>query len=745
MSDQPANLFQELKRRNVFRVGVAYVITAWLLAQVADLALESFGAPEWVMKTVLLLLLIGFPLALIFAWAFEKTPEGIKLEKNVDRSQSITGATGRKLNYAITALLVVAVVVLLAERLAFDGGDTPGTDSAKQAGDSAAGSETPAGKDGRISIAVLPFVNMSDDPGNEYFSDGISEELLNILAGMEGLQVTSRTSSFAFKGKDVDVPTVARQLGVEHVLEGSVRKAGEQVRITAQLIEVSTDSHLWSDTYTRKLDDVFAIQDEISRAIAEALKLTLVGAGQKSGARRADTAAYDAYLQGRFEMNRRTGPALKRAMAHLERALEIDPNYAPAHAALGDTMILLASENYGDLEDAVAFARGRPYIERALALDPDLAEAHASMGLYLSEIGRFRDAEIALRHAIDLNPGYSQAYLWLGGTLDNLGQYEESYRMYQRGAQIDPLHPSLVSNLASLAFQRNDPAQGRALYLRLIEHDPSSLMPVQGLAFWLIVYGEVLEGLRWAHRAVEIAPGDPGPYLALGTMWGNWLGDPERSNEWMDRALSIAPLDPGVIQSRAWNRLRAGEYEEALAYFRGQLQDALDRDPQAETIQSRRAYLDLGYAEFWVGEYESAARHLERAFGDFDYLFGSYQDWNGPPRLAFARMKSGDRLGADAALSETIRRLEDRISRGYRAPFMEMWLAMAHAMRGDMDTAGRWYADMEESQFTPPVLEAGRQRELEAWLADGGQQLAVADRWEARRAEHRRLAREAYP
>jgi len=245
------SLFAELKRRNVFKVGAAYVVMAWLLAQVVDVFLDNFGAPEWVIKTVLLLLVAGFPLALFFAWAFELTPEGIKKEKDVDRSQSITRETGRKLDFLIIGILVIALAYFALDKFVLTTGDTaPG---------SAAVTET-APTDEK-SIAVLPFVNMSDDAGNEYFSDGISEEILNALAKVPELQVAGRTSSFAFKGENQDLRKIGEALGVNNILEGSVRKAGDKVRITAQLIRVDNGFHLWSESYDRKLTDVFAIQN----------------------------------------------------------------------------------------------------------------------------------------------------------------------------------------------------------------------------------------------------------------------------------------------------------------------------------------------------------------------------------------------------------------------------------------------------------------------------------------------------
>jgi len=267
------NFIGELKRRNVFKVGAAYVVVAWIMAQITDVFLENFGAPEWVIKTVLLLLIIGFPLVLLFAWAFEMTPEGIKKEKDVDRSQSITTHTGRKLDFTIIALMSLALVYFAIDKFML----TPALNHDKV--ETTAEVPEPAAVEtiSKKSIAVLPFVNMSDDTSNEYFSDGISEEILNSLAKVKDLKVAGRTSSFAFKGKNQDLRQIGQTLGVEHILEGSVRKAGTKVRITAQLIQVDDGFHLWSESYDRELTDVFAIQDEIATAILEQLKAHLIG------------------------------------------------------------------------------------------------------------------------------------------------------------------------------------------------------------------------------------------------------------------------------------------------------------------------------------------------------------------------------------------------------------------------------------------------------------------------------------
>lgn len=332
------SLFAELKRRNVVRVGVAYAVIGWFVAQVAEFAFENFGAPDWVLKTVVVLLLLGMPLALFFAWAYEITPEGVKREEDVDRSQSITPSTGRKLDFVIIAALVVALSYFVWERRAdiepgaiADQTTTDRTDVEQTADDAAA--SVPNVR----SIAVLPFVNMSSDEDQEWFSDGLTEEILNALARTPDLLVTARTSSFKFKGSQDDIPTIAKALGVAYILEGSVRRDRDRLRVTAQLIRAADGFHLWSQNYDRKPEDVIALQEEVAIEIAIALKTamdpdalaSMVSAGTRS------VPAYNAYLQGLAYgvslLSTGDSYTFLSARDAFERAIALDPAFSLAH------------------------------------------------------------------------------------------------------------------------------------------------------------------------------------------------------------------------------------------------------------------------------------------------------------------------------------------------------------------------------------------------------------------------------
>jgi TolB-like protein/Tfp pilus assembly protein PilF len=451
------NLFQELSRRNVFRVGIAYGVIAWVVAQVAELALDSFEAPAWVMKTLLLLMSLGAPLVMIIAWAYELTPEGVKREKDVDRSQSITQKTAHKLDYIIIGTLVVAVGLLLADKfllrepvqasLADRAQVQAPARAAEDVADPVAGQ-----KASQQSIAVLPFVDMSPQKDQEYFSDGISEELLNVLVKIKGVKVASRTSSFAFKGKDIGIPEIARELNVDNVLEGSVRKAGDQVRITAQLIDVRTDRHLWSETYDRKLEDVFAVQDEIAQKIVEALTLTL-GAGEKAALAQPHQAtenleAYELFLRGRALWQRRGAENIRKSIDLLDQATKLDPGFSRAWSALAAAHLTLPVYDL-TANEAEEWRKADSFARKGLALDPDVAEALAVMGDLTRGKGAWQEAETYYHRAIALEPGSVTGPLWYAEFLMDVGRVQEALTQNIKAVELDPLSPGANINLSN--------------------------------------------------------------------------------------------------------------------------------------------------------------------------------------------------------------------------------------------------------------------------------------------------------
>lgn len=437
-------LFEELKRRNVFRVGIAYLVIAWLVAQVLQLVFETFTTPDWVMKTVLVLLATGLPISLIFAWAFELTPEGLKREHEVDRSISTTSKTGRKLNLMITLFMALALAYFIYDKLVPSADRQAATPNltGQTHSDGVAAEEAATQPD--RSIAVLSFVNMSDDENNEYFSDGLSEELLNLLAKVPELHVTSRSSAFAFKGEKIDIPTVAKKLNVAHILEGSVRKSGNQVRITAQLIEAKADKHLWSETYDRSLDNIFAIQDEIAAVVVAKLKISLLG--DVPVVHETDPEAYASYLQARHLRRQRTTESLGQAESLLKQVLSVEPDYAPAWDELSTVYLYGASLGLWPFPEAYALARDA--INEALAADPNYAPALAS----LSFISKSYDNDLVaaagyLQRALQLEPTNIAIIGTAALLYASLGRFDEATAFNEFTVSRDPVSAAGHSNL----------------------------------------------------------------------------------------------------------------------------------------------------------------------------------------------------------------------------------------------------------------------------------------------------------
>jgi len=421
-------LVSELRRRNVFRMVVLYAVAAWLIMQVAGVLIDLAKLPDWIGLTTLWLLAVGFPISLVFSWFYEITPEGISLEKDVDRATSITHVTGRRLDFLVISLLAAAVILFAYDKWWI----SPPPEQ---------------------SIAVLAFENMSADAEQEYFSDGISEELLNLLAQVPGLKVISRSSAFSFKGKDVAIPTIAEQLNVAHILEGSVRRMGNRLRITAQLIEAKSDTHLWSETYDRELESTFAVQDEIAAAVVEAIKgrLELSGAPPPRADAAANPEAHDAYLRGRYLIVQRTRAGVKGAGREFEKAIALDPGYALAYAELAIALSLGSS----GLDYTERVAAMTSHVEQAMSLDPDLAEAYAAKGRLLLAQDHYEDALQQFEQAIHINPNYSTVYSWMGLIYQGLGRYEESFTMLEMAVRLDPLSVLGLNNYTFRLIERN--------------------------------------------------------------------------------------------------------------------------------------------------------------------------------------------------------------------------------------------------------------------------------------------------
>jgi TolB-like protein/Tfp pilus assembly protein PilF len=446
-------LFEELKRRNVIRVGIAYAVAAWVVLQVFDVVGEILALPEWGGRLILAMLVVGFFIALILAWAFELTPQGVKRESEVDRDHSQASGSGGKIDRVIIGLLALAVVFLLGDRFLSVEPEPESTVVSTL-------DEQVAEASGLYdSIGVLPFANITNDPDQEYFSDGIAEELLNALAKLRNLKVAARTSSFSLKGKDLDAIEIGNQLKVDTVLEGSVRKSGTRLRITAQLIDAANGYHLWSETYDRELTDVFAVQDEITEAIVAALKVHLETGEVVPSARQgsSNVEAYEKLLQGKHLL-RSTNENRREALELFRQATEIDPGLAAAWAARAQTVIdLRETAFWGDIPAEEAHLLARNNIDKALALDPNQAEAYVAQGMLFADEYRYEEALASLEKAIAINPSLAEAWTWRGRLLYRFGRIKESKRSLLKALELDPLQQRTAFFAVSMATEFYDP------------------------------------------------------------------------------------------------------------------------------------------------------------------------------------------------------------------------------------------------------------------------------------------------
>jgi len=571
-------LLEELRRRNVFRVSVAYVIVTWLVIQVIETVSEPLGLPDWTEAFFIVLMLAGLPVVVLFSWVFELTPEGLKKTEDVDASESVTAVTGKKLNNTIIVVLVLSLGYFLWERQGLVEQADEGPEQTAEVTETS----------GETSIAVLPFVNMSADPDQEYFSDGISEELLNLLAKIPALRVPARTSSFQFKGQNLDIGEVAEQLNVKHVLEGSVRRADVRVRVTAQLIEAETGYHLWSDTYDRELDDIFAIQDEISAAIVAALSDTLgldVDAPPQVTTE-TSSEAYNLFLLAQHQVKERTKTDLESAIPNYEHALELDPDYAPAHAGIGLAWYLLTASRstYGTLPLDESLAKAMPHIEKALLLDGELPEALGVMGLVLDAQERFEESLPYYEKALALNPSLTDVRNWYSQSLRDLGQAEESLAQMEKAYEMDPLSVLTLNNYTNeLVMRRRFDAAGPVLD-RLTQIDPARGASFKG--FVLITQGRAAEGVEQPLRAIELDANNL--RIRAQAAWGLWnLGHKEAGlSIWpfpenvydlisigtdFNYILEVAeenyakdPNNPNALDNLAWAHWDVGNRDEAI-------------------------------------------------------------------------------------------------------------------------------------------------------------------------------------
>ncbi len=534
------SFFDELKRRNVIRVGIAYVVVAWLILQFADVVLNNIEAPGWVFQVIMLILAIGLPLALIFAWAFEMTPEGLKKEKDVDRSQSIAPQTGKKLSNTILVLMALAIAYLLFDK--FSAPAQPGTDHFSQQS-----SNQPIGANeksalspveaitqvnsaiSRQSIAVLPFDNRSRNVDDEYFTEGIHDDLLTSLARIASLKVISRTSVSQYKDTEKTIPQIAAELGVATVMEGAVQRSGNTVRINVQLIDANTDEHLWAEIFDREMtaENLFTIQSEISQKIADALEATL---SPEESQRLNDfptqsMEAYNAYLRGRQLLPQRNAKGLEQALEAFGEAVKLDPNFALAWVGIADSATLLRT--HGSIDPVKQVEMTKNAVGRALEIDPTLGEAWVSQGALFETIGQPEQAETSYRRSIELSPNYATAYQWYAELIDNTNdRLQESLTLFNKAAQLDPLSAIIKQGIADLYARMGRYVESEAAYKQLLAAYPDFASGMGGMAWALYSggLGKLDEAIILNQAAQRVDPGRFGSLAGEHYYWSS-LGD----------------------------------------------------------------------------------------------------------------------------------------------------------------------------------------------------------------------------
>ena len=647
---------REARRRRVFRVTAIYIVGAWVALQAADLAFPGLRIPESAIQYVWFGAILGLPIALFFGWRYDIIGGRIvrTAVSDVDADSSIERA-----DYVILATLSL-VVAVIAFGLVGEISKTRVPEVARP---------TFTYIDPK-SIAVLPFVDMSAAGDQEYMSDGIAEELLNLLAKVPQLRVISRSSAFSFKGKDIDIPSIAEQLNVAHILEGSVRKAGNTIRITAQLIEARSDTHLWSETYDRKLDDIFAIQDEIATAIVAALRaqLTLQGTINPSAPRAASIDAYNLYLLGRYHFKKRTIFELQQAQRYFEGAIERDPGYAPAYNGLVDSILLQSDAAYGAVPIEQAIAAALPLIEKSLELDPLRAETHASLGFLRMFEWDLLASEAALKRATELNPNLSQAFLWLYITYERAVQPRSAFETLQRAFALDPLSPIVNANMAAEFWIRSRTHEALQAANRIIQIAPDGPLGFRrsGRIKW--TSGELAEAVNLYRQAIELAPEDRNSKLELGALLVD-LGVYDEAESLLDDQRYIAYLAQGRV-------------EEALAIVRTSLEE---RPEHLSTIFA------AAHTEARAGNYdrvrlllEPHAEGAENGEGSL-FLRSGIHFWDpqiAAMDLAVALLETSDRKAGLALLSEVRTYFAFLRSEGLEHPMLSFQEARILALEG---------------------------------------------------------------
>ena len=624
------SFLRELQRRNVARVAVLYVASSWLILQTVETIGSLLDLPDWVGKLALLVLGVGLPVALGVSWTYELTPEGLKRDSAVPRSESHRHDNAHRINVITLIVGVLAILTVALDRF------LPAEDSQQ----SVASVPTEVAARPATGIAVLPFTNMSSDSEQDFFSDGVTEEVLNLLANVDGLRVTSRTSSFSFKGQSIDLPTIARRLGVSHVVEGSVRKAGDRVRVTAQLIDVASDTHLWSETYERKLDDVFAIQADIAGHIARALEIAF-GADDIASLGRpptTDIESWQRFLQARYKLrNRKSAADLDEALTLVDAAIERDPNFARAHSLRALVLLLRPAWQDGQVtfeaqrlnqplgketvDREAMWSQALGAANRALEIDPGLGEPYAVQALHAQAHNLYGEAYRNFREAVARSPSNPELHNWFGGFLMDAGYLQAGWAERQRAGELDPLSPLIAWHVGYAALIMGRPDVIEAYTAKALENGWQGPEPValegggasvrgdldRAEQLWIKAFPHRAEQIRMSVKAVRNRHVDAATAEMLATLAP--YGPPgiarfavQAMSKDVEGSLAtiLGTLDPVSLRKADGSggpvRSRGGDGVGSVlrADWWMPESDATRRDPRFAAIMS-----DIGLVDFW--------------------------------------------------------------------------------------------------------------------------------------------------
>jgi TolB-like protein/predicted Zn-dependent protease len=644
---------RSLRRRRLYKVAAGYGVIAWLAVQIADVLFPVLLMPEWGVRLVLSLALLGLPIALLFAWLIGGGADGEAAP------ETRPGPGHSRARYGLHAVMLVLAVIagglLLTD--AIPDKRAPGVLS---------------------TVAVLPFSDLSRSGDSQYLGDGIAGELLSSLGRLEGLSVAARTSSFAFRGDAFDARRIGDELNVQAVVQGSLRRAGDELKINVQVIETRDGFNVWSRSYSRQISDILELQEEIANAIVTALSVEVLGTGAGQLSRRTtDSAeAYRHYLAGRYDFHRRTPASLARAVSRFEEALEHDPDFALAYTGLADANLLLVS--YGNQSPEQGRQQAEAALSRALALDDRLGEAYASLGLLRAHSGERLAAEQAYRHAISLNPEYSMAYMWLGNLLNGEGRLREAIQAFRRARELDPLHPVISTNLGGALMSIGDYDGGMALFESALERSPDSDTLLRQMSKWAGHYGQLTDMMRYADAALAAAPDGPMNLLAQARAW-QWLGEAEIAQSWLERAEDRGQDNVMVFYGRASFYLEAGRPAELASLAEA----ALAASPPASsgTYADRMRLMWAGIGRVLLHDYDGGANLLERALVS-DEARRSREDLPALTYLAMAYRQSARESEADRVLAQCRTIIEQARDEGMDDPRLDIFAAVVDAQSG---------------------------------------------------------------